>query len=48
MAGKEVYSFDMPYNNPHIIIDLPDGMCTVKTFMTSQSQYRSLLLENHN
>jgi hypothetical protein len=32
MSGKEVFSFDMPYENPNIIVDLPDGMYTVKTF----------------
>ena len=32
MSGNEVYSFDMPYDNPNIIVDLPDGMYTVKTF----------------
>jgi hypothetical protein len=32
MSGKEVYSVDMPYDNPNIIVDLPDGMYTVKTF----------------
>ena len=32
MYGKEVYSRDIPYDNPHIVVDLPDGMYTVKTF----------------
>jgi hypothetical protein len=32
MNGKEVYNIDMPYDNPNIIVDLPDGMYTVKTF----------------
>jgi hypothetical protein len=32
MAGKLVYEIDMPYDNPNIIVDLPDGMYTVKTF----------------
>ena len=32
MSGKEVYSMDMPYDNPNLIVDLPDGMYTVKTF----------------
>ena len=32
MSGKEVYSIDMPYNDPHFIAKLPDGMYTVKTF----------------
>jgi hypothetical protein len=32
MSGKEVFSIDMPYDNPNIIVDLPDGMYTVKTF----------------
>ena len=31
-SGKEVYSIDMPYDNPRIIVDLPDGQYTVKTF----------------
>jgi hypothetical protein len=32
MSGKEVFSIDMPYDNPNIIVDLPNGMYTVKTF----------------
>jgi hypothetical protein len=32
MAGNMVYETDMPYDNPNIIVDLPDGMYTVKTF----------------
>lgn len=30
--GKMVYEVDMPCDNPHIVVDLPDGMYTVKTF----------------
>ncbi len=32
MAGNMVYEMDMTYCNPNIIVDLPDGMYTVKTF----------------
>ena len=32
MSGNMVYEIDMPYDNPIIIVDLPDGMYTVKTF----------------
>ena len=32
MSGKEVYSVDMPYDNPNLIVDLPDGVYTAKTF----------------
>ena len=32
MSGKEVFSIDMPYDNPNLIVSLPDGMYTVKTF----------------
>jgi hypothetical protein len=32
MGGKEVFSINMPYDNPNIIVDLPNGMYTVKTF----------------
>lgn len=32
IGGKEVFSIDMPYDNPNIIVDLSDGMYTVKTF----------------
>jgi len=32
MAGNLVYEVDMPYDNPNIIVDLPDGTYTVKTF----------------
>jgi len=32
MSGKEVYSINMPLDYPHIVVDLPNGMYTVKTF----------------
>ena len=32
MTGNMVHEMDMPYDNPNIIVDLPDGMYTVKTF----------------
>ena len=32
MGGNMVYEVDMPYDNPIIIVDLPDGTYTVKTF----------------
>lgn len=32
VAGNLVYEIDMPYYNPNIIVDLPDGMYKVKTF----------------
>jgi hypothetical protein len=32
LAGNLVYCIDMPYDNPNIIVDLPDGQYTVKTF----------------
>jgi len=32
MGGNMVYEVDMPYDNPIIIVVLPDGMYTVKTF----------------
>ena len=32
MSGKEVFSIDMPIDNPNLIVDLPDGFYTVKTF----------------
>ena len=32
MDGNMVYEADMPYDNPDLIVDLPDGMYTVKTF----------------
>jgi len=32
MSGKMVLEIDMPYDNPNLIVDLPDGMYTVKTF----------------
>ncbi len=32
MNGNMVYETDMPWDNPNIIVDLPDGMYTVKTF----------------
>jgi hypothetical protein len=32
MSGNLVYETNMSLNNPHIVVDLPDGMYTVKTF----------------
>jgi hypothetical protein len=32
MSGKIVYEIDMPYDNPNLIVDLPGGEYTVKTF----------------
>ena len=31
-SGKEVYSIDMPLDNPQFEVSLPDGIYTVKTF----------------
>jgi hypothetical protein len=31
-AGEEVFKVDMPYSNPNLIVDLPDGMYIVKTY----------------
>jgi hypothetical protein len=36
MNGKEVYSINMPYDNPQFEVSLPDGMYTVKTFSIDQ------------
>jgi hypothetical protein len=38
MSGKEVYSVDMPYDNPNLIVDLPNGMYTVKTFTVGSTE----------
>lgn len=38
MSGKEVYSIDMPYDNPNLIVDLPNGMYTVKTFTVGSTE----------
>lgn len=32
MEGNIVYEVDMPFKDPHIIVDLPNGMYNVKTF----------------
>ena len=32
MEGNMVFEADMPYDNPNLIVDLPDGMYLVKTF----------------
>ncbi len=32
MSGKLVFEKDLPYDNPNLIVDLPNGMYTVKTF----------------
>ena len=46
MSGKLVYEVDMPLDNPNIIVDLPDGMYTVKTFHDQPSHCRLSLLVN--
>jgi hypothetical protein len=38
MNGKEVYSINMPYDNPQFEVSLPDGMYTVKTFSIDQTK----------
>jgi hypothetical protein len=37
ISGKMVYEIDMPYDNPNLIVDLPDGMYTVKTYNVDQA-----------
>ena len=32
MKGNLVYSINMPYDNPHLEVSLPDGMYTVRTY----------------
>jgi hypothetical protein len=36
MSGKEVFSINMPYDNPQFEVSLPNGMYTVKTFSIDQ------------
>jgi hypothetical protein len=38
ISGKEVFSIDMPYDNPNLIVDLPNGMYTVKTFTAGSTE----------
>ena len=38
MDGNMVYEIDMPYDNPNLIVDLPDGMYTVKTFTVGSTE----------
>jgi hypothetical protein len=38
MSGKEVFSIDMPYDNPNLIVDLPNGTYTVKTFTVGSTE----------
>ena len=33
-----VYEIDMPYVNPNIIVDLPNGTYTVKTFSVGSAE----------
>jgi hypothetical protein len=32
MEGNMVFEVDMPYHDPNLIVDLPDGIYMVKTF----------------
>jgi len=38
MSGKEVFSIDMPLDNPQFEVSLPDGMYTVKTFTVGSTK----------
>ena len=38
MAGNEVFKIDLPYDNPNLIVDLPNGMYTVKTFTVGSTE----------
>jgi len=38
MEGNMVYEVDVPLNNPHIVVDLPDGMYMVKIFWLDQEK----------
>jgi hypothetical protein len=37
-GGKMVYEIDMPYDDPNLIVNLPDGMYTVKTFTVGSTE----------
>jgi hypothetical protein len=37
-GGKEVFSFDMPYDNPNLMVDLPDGIYTLMTFTVGSTE----------
>jgi hypothetical protein len=37
MSGKEVFSIDMSYDDPHFVAALPDGVYTVKTFTVGRT-----------
>jgi hypothetical protein len=38
ISGKEIFSIDMPVDNPQFEVSLPDGMYTVKTFTVGSSE----------
>ena len=38
MSDKLVFEKDLPYDNPNLIVDLPDGMYTVKTFTVGNTE----------
>jgi hypothetical protein len=38
MADNMVCEIDMPYDNPNIIVDLPNGTYTVKTFTVGSTE----------
>ena len=44
MDGNMVYEADMPYDNPNLIVDLPDGMYTVKTFHDQPEPIQTFLI----
>jgi hypothetical protein len=37
-SGKMVYEIDMPYDDPNLIVDLPGGTYTVKTFTVGSTE----------
>jgi hypothetical protein len=44
LAGNLVYGADIPYDNPNVIVDLPDGQYIVKTFHDQPEPIQTFLI----
>jgi hypothetical protein len=44
MAGIMVFETDLAYDNPNLIVDLPDGSYTVKTFHTTDTPIQEFII----
>ena len=44
MEGKMVFEVDLPWDDPNLVVDLPDGMYTVKTYHDSAEPIQEFVI----